>query len=115
MLPASYRLRRHAEIRRLYRKGQRWRHPLLILLAGSNNQNNSRFAVSVSRRVGNAVVRNRCKRQVREAIRSCLGDIEGGMDCLFLIRDKLPAASFTEVEEAVQHLLRRARLLREEV
>ena len=112
MLPAAHRLRRSADIKRLYREGQRWQHPLLILFADANHEQLSRFAVSVSGRVGNAVVRNHCKRRIREVVRSQIPNIEKGWDCLFVARGTLPGATYGEIERAVNQLLRRARLIR---
>jgi len=115
MLPKRHRLKHSAEIRRVYRQGQRRHHPLLILYAaraatGAAAQP-SRFAISISRRVGNAVVRNRGKRLVREAIRAHLEAIEPGWDCLFVARSGLAGAAYAEVEAAVCRLLDQAALL----
>ena len=114
MLPRRHRLRRSADIRRVRQRGRRWHHPLLLLFTATNNQEVSRFTVSASRRVGNAVVRNRSKRRTREAIRRHLADVEPGWDCLFTVRETLPAADFDEIDGAVCQLLARAGLLRQE-
>jgi len=115
MLPKRHRLKHSAEIRRVYRQGQRRHHPLLTLYAaraatGAAAQP-SRFAVSINRRVGNAVVRNRGKRLVREAIRAHLEAIEPGWDCLFVARSGLAGATYVEVEAAVCRVLDQAALL----
>lgn len=115
MLPKRHRLKHSAEIRHVYRQGQRRRHPLLTLYAARAESGAaaqpSRFAVSISRRVGNAVVRNRGKRLVREAIRAHLEAIEPGWDCLFVARSGLAGATYAEVEAAVCRLLDQAALL----
>ena len=119
MLPKRHRLKRDADIRRLYRQGERRRHPLLTLYVaptalaagGPDRMSDSRFAVSASRRVGNAVVRNRCKRLVREAIRAHLASVEPGWDCLFVVRAALTGAPYIRVEAAVCHLFSQAGLL----
>ena len=111
MLPHGHRLRRNADIRRVRQQGRRWYHPLLILFVEANNQETSRFAVSVGRHVGGAVVRNRAKRRIREVIRRYLKQVKGGYDCLLIVRADLPVASFAEIEAAVSELLRRAGLL----
>lgn len=111
MLPERYRLRRNADIRQVHQEGRRWRHPLFILFVSANNQEASRFAISVSRRIGKAVVRNRCRRRVRDVIRQRLADLEPGWDCLLVARTGLPTASFDEIEAAVDQLFRWAGLL----
>jgi ribonuclease P protein component len=107
-----FRLRHPADFERLRREGRRWHHPLAVLVAGANNQPISRFAFLASRRVGKAVVRNRARRLLREAVRLKLDDIQKGWDCLFIARRETSEASFWEVEAAVGQLLDRAGLLR---
>jgi ribonuclease P protein component len=117
MLPKRHRLRRNADIRRVYRQGKRRHHPLLKLYAARvagpepASAQPSRFAVSISRRVGNAVVRNRSKRLVREALRAHMPAIEPGWDCLFVARSRLAGATYAEVEAAVRQLLGQAKIL----
>jgi len=71
----------------------------------------SRFAFVASRRVGNAVVRNRVKRLLREAVRGHLDEIQPGWDCIWIARPQLSRASFAEVETAVLQLLKQSKLL----
>jgi ribonuclease P protein component len=94
------------------REGHSWAHPLLVLCALPNDLEHSRFGFSVSRWVGNAVVRNRAKRLMREATRLRQGDIEEGWDLVFIARNPIREASFKQVDQAVRQLLRRAGLLK---
>jgi ribonuclease P protein component len=70
------RLHRSAEFLRLQRNGARFQSPHFVLYAGSldHEPERSRLGVTVSRRIGNAVVRNRVKRQVRECFRNKIRD-----------------------------------------
>jgi ribonuclease P protein component len=113
VLPPQHRLRHTSDVALVRKQGQSWRHPLLILLTRANEQEVSRFAFVASRFVGKAVVRNRVKRRLREAIRHHLPHIATGWDCVLIARTGLPQASFTEVNAAVAQLLVRANLLRE--
>ncbi len=112
MLPKRYRLRRSADLERARQSGRSWRHPLAILAVGENGRDVSRFAFIASRRVGNAVQRNRAKRLLREAVHQHLPEIEPGRDCIIVARAPLLQASFAEVDTAVCQLLRRAKLLK---
>ena len=113
MLPPQYRLKRTSDVALVRQQGQSWRHPLLILLIRANGQEISRFAFVASRFVGKAVVRNRVKRLLREAVRHHLPHIATGWDCLLIARVGLSQASLAEVNSAVVQLLTRAHLLQE--
>lgn len=112
MLPKRYRLRRSADLEKVRQSGRSWRHPLAILATGENGLDVSRFAFIASRRVGNAVQRNRAKRLLREAVYQHLPEIKLGWDCIFIARAPLPQATFAEVDTAVFQLFRRAKLLK---
>ena len=71
---AADRLHRSAEFLRLQRNGVRFQSPNFVLYAGNldHDPTRSRLGITVSRRVGNAVVRNRVKRRVREFFRKVM-------------------------------------------
>ena len=71
---AADRLHRSAEFLRLQRSGVRFQSPHFVLYAGrlEHEPERSRLGVTVSRRIGNAVVRNRVKRRVRECFRKAI-------------------------------------------
>ena len=106
-----HRLQRSADFEQLRKHGRRWNHPLVLLIVYQTNLPISRFAFSASRRVGKAVVRNRAKRLLREAVRGHLTAISSGWDCLFVVRSAAAQATFKEVEEAVIQLLSRANVI----
>ncbi len=70
----------------------------------------SRFGFSVSRRIGKAVVRNRAKRRLREIVRQRQHAIRPGYDIVFIGRRPIVNASHAELVQAVETLLRRAKL-----
>ena len=111
MLQKRHRLKKNAEIQEVRRKGQSWRNRWLILSKLENGRSESRFAFAVSRRVGNAVVRNRVKRLFREALYHRLPFLPGGWDVLLIARPLAKGARFNEMNAAVADLLKRAHLL----
>ena len=93
---------------------QSWAHPLLVLYVAPNDLGVTRVGISTSKRVGKAVVRNRVKRLIREAVRGLLPRVAPGRDLVFVARPAAAGADFEQVSGAVESLLRRARLLQRE-
>ena len=113
MLPKRYRITRAEEFRRIHSTGRFWTSNKLVLNQLSNALDNSRFGFSVSRRIGSAVVRNRIKRLLREAIHCHLYEIKPGYDFVFIARRGMLNASFCSTEQAVLALLHLADALNE--
>ncbi len=106
--PPSIRIRSTGDYRRIQSSGRRFRTASLIVLFTSGRSNSSRVGLTVGRRVGNAVVRNRVKRWLREAVRLNYGRLPGRLDVVFVA---VPAASragakvlAAEVEQAFNKL-----------
>jgi ribonuclease P protein component len=110
----ALRLTYDADFRRVRAQGKSWAHPYAVLCALPNNLPHNRYGFSVSKRLGGAVVRNRVKRLLREAVRTTakeLGPLVPGFDVVLIARLPIVGKPFAEVREVVQTLLRRAKLL----
>jgi len=103
-----YRLTRREDFGRVHRQGRAWSHPLLILSAVRNDLGCTRFGFVVSRRIGGAVVRNRVKRRLREAVRHHLSEFPVGWDVVLVARGRIAQARYADVESAVTRSLGRA-------
>ena len=93
----------------VYNKGNSWVNSLMVMKALPNGLGWSRYGLSVSRRVGSAVVRNRVKRLFREVLR--VTQLRGGWDIIFIARPEVANANYVSLKESVKALLVRARLL----
>ena len=83
---------------------------MLVLHARRADAPSFRLGVSTSKRVGNAVLRNRIRRRVRELVRARLKGLQRGWDVVIVARPPAASAPFAELGEALDHLLVRARL-----
>ena len=120
MLPAAQRLRDNRDFRRVYARGRSHVHPLAVLYMMRRADDfaptvpGRRIGFVVSKKQGNAVVRNRIKRRLREAVRLQLDRLrDGPFDLIFVGRGRSKSAEWTEMQAAVEELLRRAGLLRD--
>lgn len=88
--PKSVRLRSRREFDRVYQQGISRRSGPLIMHAFPNDLPHSRLGLSVSRRVGNAVRRNRQRRLLREAFRLDRHQLPGGYDVVVTVQPHEP-------------------------
>ena len=103
-----HRLSGDARIGEIHRQGRSAANDLLVIRLLPNGLDCSRFCFIAGKRVGNAVVRNRTKRRLRELIRN--SHTRPGWDSILIARRGAGEAKFPQLERAVHNLLRRTRL-----
>jgi ribonuclease P protein component len=105
----AYRLRRPEQFQRVRQEGRSINHHLLRLNIAPNRRNTVRCGFVVSKRIGKAVIRNRAKRRVREAVRCMVQHIKRGTDIVFVIRTAdVATIDFATLQHAIEQLLHRA-------
>ena len=102
------RLTRSSDFARVYDQGKSWANNLLVMRAIPSGREQSRVGFSVSKRVGNAVVRNRVKRMLREAVG--LTSWKTGWDVVLIARTGTAASDFHQVRQAVEDLAQRSKM-----
>ena len=108
----QHRLRKSKDFAAVRREGRSWADRRLVLVARRTGGEHSRFGFSVSKRVGNAAVRNRVKRRLKEAARvEFLPRLESGWDFVVIARKDAADADYHRLNHSLQRLFSRAKLL----
>lgn len=98
---------------RLYRSsGQA--NGYFVMYARKNRTDTNRVGVTVSKKLGKAVIRNRVRRRLREVYRLNESAFQSGYDIVVVARSKCVGAEFAKLTAAYLHLAKKAGILRED-
>ena len=105
-----HRLTRRAEFLAVAAKGRRAAvHGLVLQALPREDQGPARLGFTVTKKVGNAVVRNRTRRRLKEAARLALAEAPpAGYDLVLIGRDATRARPFAELQDDLRRALRKA-------
>lgn len=92
------------DFKNVYDKGKSYANRYLVMYVVENNKEINRLGISVSKKVGNSVVRHRMKRLVRESYRLHEAVFNSGLDIVIVVRVNAAGISYKEIESAVLHL-----------
>lgn len=109
----QHRLRHNVDFQRVRRNGKSNASPLMVLAFLRNELDYSRFGFVVSKRLGKAVRRNQIKRRMREVTRLRTAQIKPGFDLVFIARQPIQRANYSEIERCLEQLLQESDLLRQ--
>lgn len=104
-------IKKNMDFRRIYATAKSYANTELVLYCRPNDGSSTRFGISISAKVGNAVMRNKIKRQIKEILRANLDIIKQGYDIIFIVRIRCNTASFTQITGSVMHLLKKASVI----
>lgn len=102
----KYHLTHPSQFDLVYNEGSTQTDRFLVLKARPNQLDYTRYGISVSKRIGNAVVRNRVKRVLREILR--LKDLNPGWDIVMIARSPTSGGDYALLSKSVSNLLSRA-------
>lgn len=84
------------------------------MVVKANGLQNNRIGISVSKKVGNSIVRHRVTRVIREVVRLHWEDIKQGYDIVIVARTSAKESVYTKFESAIMHLLELHHLLEDD-
>ncbi len=99
-------IKNNTEFKEVYQNGKSYANRFLIMYVKKNGFHNNRLGISVSKKVGNSVVRHRVTRLIRESYRLSEDQIMSGYDIVVVARISANGRSYSEIESAFMHLIR---------
>ncbi len=103
------RLKKNEDFKKIYARGKSVVTPYLVLYFMRNGTGQNRLGISVSKKVGNSVVRNRAKRLIREAFRLTPITLKSGLDMVLIARVRMNQADFKTTEKHMSQVLNKVR------
>ena len=97
-------LKKNSDFQKVYKKGKSYANKYLIGYVIKNNLGINRLGISVSKKVGNSVVRHRVTRLIRESYRLKEDHFQCGYDIVVIARVGAKGRSYSEVESALLHI-----------
>ncbi|NJH82668.1 ribonuclease P protein component [Staphylococcus agnetis] len=111
----AYRIKKNSDFQLIYRKGRSVANRQFVVYTYRHNQNEHfRLGISVSKKIGNAVTRNRIKRSVRECLKIHKLDILP-LDIIVIARHPAKEMSTLEIQKSLEHVLKIAKVFNKKI
>ena len=107
-------LKCNTDFRRLYNRGYTVTDPALVIYYSKNRAGICRIGITTSKKIGNAVERNRSRRLLKEAFRSVCPNVIPGYDIVIVARSKTKYVKSTRLAEIMHRIFSEQGMLKEE-
>ena len=97
-------LKKNMDFQNVYKNGKSYANKYLVMYVLENDLNKNRIGISVSKKVGNSVIRHRITRLIRESYRLQEDMFNSGLDIVVIARSTAREVGYKEVESALLHL-----------
>ena len=97
-------LKKNRDFQNVYRTGVSFANRLLVMYVKENKTETNRIGISVSKKVGNSVIRHHLVRLIRESYRLQEDMFDSGLDIVVVVRVAAKEAKYREIESALLHL-----------
>ena len=109
----KYRIKKNEEFQYIFKTGRSFANrQLVIYYTYAPNQTHFRVGISVGKKIGNAVTRNRIKRYIRESILDLENKIIPKVNIIIVARQPTKDLGYDEIRKSLLHLLRKQKLLK---
>ena len=107
-------LKKNKDFQNVYKKGKSYANRYFVMYVLKNETETNRLGISVSKKVGNSVIRHHLTRLVRESYRLHEDMFNSGLDIVVVARSTAKDISYYEVESALLHLGRLQKILKKD-
>ncbi len=97
-------LKKNHQFQFVYKNGKSYANKYLVMYVKENGTGTNRIGISVSKKVGNSVVRHRITRLIRESYRLQEAMFNSGLDIVIVARKNAGSAGYEEIYRGLQHL-----------
>ena len=97
-------LKNNRQFQFVYKNGKSYANKYFVMYVKENGLETNRLGISVSKKVGNSVVRHRVTRLVRESYRLHENIFNSGLDIVIIARPSAASVTYFEIESALLHL-----------
>ncbi|NBJ91024.1 ribonuclease P protein component [Parablautia muri] len=97
-------LKKNSDFQQVYRMGKSYANKYLVMYVLENSTDKNRLGISVSKKVGNSVVRHKVTRLIRESYRLHENIFNSGLDIVVIARNNASSVSYWKIESALLHL-----------
>ncbi|WP_409276369.1 ribonuclease P protein component [Neobacillus sp. SCS-31] len=109
----DYRIKKNNDFQAVFKKGRSTANrQFIVYVLKKENQPSFRIGLSVSKKIGNAVVRNRIKRYIRQSFFEMKEGLADGNDYVIIARKPAADMDFFEVKKSLAHVLKLAKVLK---
>ena len=105
-------LGKNTEFQKVYKTGKSKANKYLVMYIKENGLERNRIGISVSKKVGNSVVRHRVTRLIRESYRLHESVFNSGLDIVVVARSAAAQADFEKIESALLHLAKLHKIIK---
>ena len=106
-------IKKNQDFKAVYQRGKSYANKQLVMYVKKTDNPGSRIGISVSKKVGNSVVRHHLVRLLRESFRLHLDKLETGSDIVAVVRPAAKEADYKTIERAFLHLCGLHNILKE--
>ena len=106
-------LKKNQDFQNVYKKGKSNANKYLVMFIVENNLDKNRIGISVSKKVGNSVIRHRLKRLIKESYRLNEAMFKSGFDIVVVARTTAKDRTYRDIESALLHLGKIHKILKE--